>query len=45
MGSVLTTALRAGHLTVPFAILGVADLAGIILGVAAARYAVAHGPG
>jgi MFS family permease len=37
MGSVLTTALPAGHLTVPFAILGVADLAGITLGVAALR--------
>jgi len=37
MGSVLNTALPAGRLAVPFAILGVADLVGIILGVTALR--------
>ena len=37
MGSVLNTALPAGRLAVPFATLGVADLTGIILGVAALR--------
>ena len=37
MGSVLTTALPAGRLTLPFAILGVADLTGIALGVTALR--------
>jgi MFS transporter, DHA2 family, methylenomycin A resistance protein len=35
LGSVLETALPAGRLTVPFAILGIADISGIILGVTA----------
>jgi DHA2 family methylenomycin A resistance protein-like MFS transporter len=41
MGSVLDTALPGGNLAVPFAILGVADLAGIVLGVFALRRAAA----
>jgi MFS transporter, DHA2 family, methylenomycin A resistance protein len=46
MGSVLTTALPSGQLSVPFAILGVADLTGIILGVTGLRAArAAREPG
>jgi DHA2 family methylenomycin A resistance protein-like MFS transporter len=40
LGSVLETALPAGRLAVPFAILGLADITGIILGVAALRVPV-----
>jgi MFS transporter, DHA2 family, methylenomycin A resistance protein len=35
LGSVLDTALAAGRLTVPFAILGIADITGSILGLTA----------